>query len=223
MYLRLSVFDLDHTLLAANSSYRFGAYLYHQKFFNISTLLYCLSCYLRHKCFGMSMRSLHYKIFLSLFQGQAIQEIQQYVNHFLSKELDAMLYEPAIRRLREAQQQGHYTIILSSSPDFLVQPIAAHLGTHSWKASLYMRDQEGRLNGISQIIEGQDKADHVNTLAQRLKIAPSSITVYSDSYLDLPVLEMAGKAIGVVPDRHLRKICLANGWEILDEKNIKHP
>jgi HAD superfamily phosphoserine phosphatase-like hydrolase len=215
LYSGLSVFDLDHTLLTANSSYCFGIYLYRKKFFSFVTLFQCLSYYTRHKLFGMSIENLYQKTFLSLFKDRNMQEIENFAISFLDQEFQYMLYLPVIQRLIEAQQNGHYTVILSSSPDFLVRPIAARLGVHAWKASLYTKDQMGKINGISEVIEGHRKANYVHLLMEDLKIANSCTAVYSDSYLDLPVLKIAGKAIGVVPDRHLRKICLKNGWEII--------
>lgn len=167
----------------------------------------------------MSIQHLHQKMFSTLFKGRVIKEIDRHVQAFLDQELETMLYEPTIQRLKEAEQAGHYTLILSSSPDFLVRPIAARLGVDAWKASLYTCDHEGKLNGISEVVEGEVKADYVHSFIKYLNLAGSTLAVYSDSYLDLPVLQMAGegggRAIGVSPDRYLRQICLRKGWEIL--------
>lgn len=213
--LRLNVFDLDHTLLKANSSYRFGAYLYRQRFFSWPVLAYCLSVYACHQLGMISIPSIHKKIFSLLFKGRAIEDIAYHVEQFLDQELKIMLYHPAIARLQEAQRNGYWTMILSSSPDFLVQPIAARLGVKEWKASLYRKDERGRLIEITEIIEGQGKADYVSFLIKQFNIPSSHVTVYSDSYLDLPLLKLAGNAIGVVPDKFLRRICLENGWEMI--------
>jgi phosphoserine phosphatase len=64
-------------------------------------------------------------------------------------------------------------------------------------------------------MEGQNKADYLKGLIQQLNMDRTAITVYSDSYLDLPLLNMAGRAIGVGPDHRLKRICLQKGWEIL--------
>lgn len=126
-----------------------------------------------------------------------------------------MLYRPVIQRLQEAQAKGDYTLILSSSPAFLVEAIAQRLQVAHWKATTYHLDSQGHLTAIAHVFEGQDKADYVTALAHRMKFSPSAITVYSDSYLDLPVLKIAGRAIGVVPDPYLKRVCLHQGWEIL--------
>lgn len=215
MYSDLSVFDLDHTLLKVNCSFRFGFYLYKQNFFSSFKLLSCLAYYIRHKFLGLSICRLHEKVFDNLFKCRKIEDIHRYVQLFLDKEFDSMLYDPTIKRLKKAQSLGHHTLILSSSPDFLVQPIAIRLGVSDWKSSLYESDEAGRLIRISKILEGQGKANYIEEWIGKFQAYSISITAYSDSYLDLPILKIAQKAIGVLPDRRLRKICLKNGWEIL--------
>jgi HAD superfamily hydrolase (TIGR01490 family) len=212
---RLVVFDLDHTLLIANSSFRFGAYLYRHHFYSLWSLLGCVSDYARHKWMGMSIHDLHMKTFVRLFAGRSLADVRQHVTQFLAVSLDPMLYPPVMQRLRQAQAQGDYVVILSSSPDFLVGEIAQRLQILYWKATVYRSDEKGILTAISQVLEGEDKAHYLKELAFSMSLPSSAITVYSDSYLDLPILKMAGKAIGVGPDSHLKQICLQNGWEIL--------
>jgi HAD superfamily hydrolase (TIGR01490 family) len=215
LYTGLSVFDLDHTLLTVNSSYRFGTYLYQKKYVSRLRLYQCLGNYVQHKFFGLPMDRLHHKIFAALFKGRSKQELGDLAEQFLTLKFSTFLYQPAIQRLLQASQAGHYTIILSSSPNFLVAPIAARLKVDEWQSTTYEQNAAGCFSHISSIMQGQEKADYVCGLAQKLGIKNDAIAVYSDSYLDLPVLKMAGKAIGVGPDSILRRICLKNGWEIL--------
>jgi HAD superfamily hydrolase (TIGR01490 family) len=213
--MRLIVFDLDHTLLTTNSSFQFGFYLYRQKFFSFWTLLWCLSDYARHKWGNLSIQTLHGKSFRRLFKGRPLMEITQHVVKFLTESLAVMLYAPVVQRLKEAQDRGDRVIILSSSPDFLVGEISRRLDVEHWKATGYQADEKGKFIAISHVMEGQDKAQYVKRLAEQLQLPLSAITVYSDSYLDLPVLKMGGEAIGVRPDDRLKRICLQNGWEMI--------
>ena len=211
----LHVFDLDHTLLKVNSSYRFGAYLYHHQFFTFPTLLACLCAYARHKWLNMSVQTLHAKTFDHLFKGGELTIIQRHVNNFLSENLTALLYDPVVKRLQAAQDKGEEAIILSSSPDFLVGAIANRLQVLNWAGTPYLTDTQGRFTSIGPILDGPGKADIVIKLAQRMNLSLSDTIVYSDSYLDLPLLKIAGRAIGVQPDVHLKRICLQKEWEIL--------
>ena len=213
--MHLSVFDLDHTLLNVNSSFRFGSFLYRQNFFSFWKLVGCLRDYARYQWLGMSIQDLHAKTFRRVFKGQALQEVCHYVDQFLTESLDKMIYQPAIQRLKKSQDAGDYVLILSSSPDFLVREIAHRFEVKHWKSTIYQCNEEGKLETIAQVMEGQNKADYLKGLIQQLNMDRTAITVYSDSYLDLPLLNMAGRAIGVGPDHRLKRICLQKGWEIL--------
>lgn len=213
--MQISIFDLDHTLLKVNSSYRFGNYLYRQKWISFSALTTCLANYAFHKLLGLSIEKTHRNIFKALFQDRSLFEIEQKVSLFLDQELENLLYQPAIRRLMQAQKKGEHIVILSSSPDFLVSAIADRLSVTDWKATSYSSNRQGYLENISKTLEGEDKAEYMDALAHQFNTPLSSMTFYSDSLLDLPALQKAGKAVGVMPDRRLKGICYKNGWEIL--------
>ena len=213
--MHLTIFDLDHTLLTVNSSFRFGIFLYRHHFFSLWALAGCLSDYARYKWLKMPIYDLHHRTFERLFKGHSLHTIRSYVTQFLDESLDAILYLPILHRLRQAQAQGNEVVILSSAPDFLVKEIAHRLHISHWQATHYQIDDQEQLIAIASVMEGEDKARYLKQLSIKMNLPCSAITVYSDSYLDLPVLKMAGHAIAVRPDAYLRRICLQNGWEIL--------
>lgn len=214
MYSALSVFDLDHTLLTVNSSFRFGVHLYQKSLMSKWTFCRCLFYYTRHKWLGLSLHQLHQNIFRLLFKGRTQKSVEEEVGEFLKASLPEFFYAPALHRLEEARRQGQFIVILSSSPDFLVGPIARQLNVQEYKSTVYEVNAEGSFDHVD-VFQGIDKADYVRDLQGRLNVSTECITVYSDSYLDLPVLKLAGKAIGVIPDHDLRRICNLNGWEII--------
>lgn len=125
------------------------------------------------------------------------------------------MYHPAVQRLKQLQSEGVYTLILSNSPDFLVRSFALRFGVDEWGGSSYGVDKDGMLCTISNLMEGKDKAEYCLSLAARLGVLRSCLQAYSDSYLDLPFLEAAGRAIAVNPDKKLNRISQERNWEIL--------
>lgn len=211
----LIVFDLDHTLLKGNSSYFFGWYLYRQKVFTFWTFLNSLGDYIRHKWCGLSLHALHNKVFASIFQGSCRDEIESYADCFLKESLPHLLSQPLLKILKEGQARGDTVLLLSSSPEFLVKKVAEILGIERWGGTTYFVDDKGKFTSISHIMEGGDKARYVSLLAKNLSIPLSAVSVYSDSHLDLPLFNLAGRAICVDPDRQLKKICKQNGWDMI--------
>lgn len=211
----ISAFDLDHTLINANCSFRFGQFLYQHHGFSVLTMLQLTSFYALHKLGAISIPTLQHKIFNKLFLGFFSNIIKIQTSIFLDQHLEKMLYAPALEKLRTAQQFGHYTLILSSSPNFLVSQIADRLGVHDWASTEYAIDQDQRFCSIAKFMLGVDKANYLTNLAHRLKMERCQITAYSDCIQDLPLLRAAGHPIGVNPDRALRSICRQNNWMIL--------
>lgn len=213
--LKLHVFDLDHTLLNGNCSFRFGFYLYKEKFFSLSKSIIALIHYFRHKYLGMSLEKLHQKIFDVIFKDQSLEVVQRHVENFLHKNFLAMLNLGVVKYMREAQANGDFVYILSSSPDFLVKPIASRLGVLLAVGTTYQIDSKNSFTALDCVLSGQQKANFVQNLMFQNCLGPSSLVVYSDSYHDLPLLNLAGEVVVVRPDSQLKRISKKNGWKIL--------
>lgn len=211
----LAVFDLDKTIVAHNCSFDFCRYLVSKKVLPGASLLSSLLYYARHLFFGLDLLSLHRNVFASMLKGRSLPAIEENVEPFLKSYLFSKMYPPVLSRLRRAQHLGHYTLILSNSPSFLVNKIAQLLGVDEARATEYAVDKDHNLSHITSIMQGKDKASCVNEIAQKLSIDRANITAYSDSILDLPLLLSAGTAIAVNPDRKLRRFSENHHWTIL--------
>lgn len=211
----LTVFDLDRTIVANNCSFGFCRYLVSQNVLPSSSLIYSLYCFIKHTFFGMSLLDLHNKVFEHLLRGKSLEILEDNVEPFLHDYLFSQIYAPVLSELRLAQHLGHYTLILSNSPSFLVEKIARLLGVNEWRATQYAVDKQKRLCHIASIMQGEEKASCVQEIAKKLSIGKEQITAYSDSFLDLPLLLTAGTPIAVNPDRKLRRFSLQHKWSIL--------
>jgi HAD superfamily hydrolase (TIGR01490 family) len=212
---KVSCFDLDHTLLQVNSSFRFGVYLYKKGVFSFFAMLYLAGCYTLHSLHIISIPTLQNLIFKKLFLGRSYSEMQEHANAFFEQHFYRILYLPAIIRLQQVQQEGQYTVILSSSPDFLVKLCAERLKVDAWAATEYALDRNNCFSKISKFMLGEAKASYLQALGEFLAIPKKDMTAYSDSHLDLPFLQAAGTAVGVNPNKILRILCEENNWAIL--------
>ena len=211
----ISIFDLDQTLFAVNSSFRFGLYLCEKKIFTRLSLLYIVGCNIRHKLGFLSIPKLHEESFKRLLLGRSLVTLKQLAKQFVAEYFEKLIYLPAYEKFQQAKKEGHLTIILSSSPDFLVSQIAERFGVDKWQATTYAFDENQRFSTISKLMQGEDKALYIQNLLTQLGLNKKSVTAYSDSYLDLPFLLAAGTAVGVSPDRKLRAYCKQNRWSVI--------
>lgn len=215
MFKFISVFDLDHTLLKENCSYSFGSFLYKKGILSFPKMCSNLGNYALHKGGIFSIERLHKKIFETTFKLLPKPFFQTWATKFLEDHLETLINQNVLDRLYAAQKEGHFTAILSGSPDFLVCIVAKHFKVNTFRATEYTVDREECFHGISSVLDGFGKANFLRKIANQLKIDLSDTYAYSDSYLDIPFLEIAGKAIGVNPDKKLKKICKSRAWEII--------
>jgi len=213
--MKISAFDLDHTLVGTNSGLLFYRYLIKRGLFRSSSILRSFVYSIRHYFFDLSLQELHEKVFERFLKGSLLAQVQEEVAGFLKKDFFRYLYYPTFARLRLAQHQGHHTVILSNGPSFLVGPIAEYLEVSEWGSSVYSVDAQGKFDGIESILLGEGKASYIHKLTEQFKTDLEKVTVYSDSILDLPFLSIAGKAVVVNPSSKLKKLSQKNLWEII--------
>ncbi|NGX26235.1 MAG: putative hydrolase [Chlamydiae bacterium] len=214
-FTEISAFDLDRTLIQGNSSARFCRYLYRQGVLPFSTVVQSILYSLRHRFLGMTLADLHHNAFNKLLRGKPLEMLEKYVDKFVPEYMEKALYMPAVLRLRRAQQQGHYTMILSNSPSFLVKRFAKILGVNAYHATEYAIDENHCFQKIKKILDGKDKAKIIRNMAKKMGIFFEKITTHSDSKDDLEFLKEAGNPIAVNPDKKLRAISVKNEWRII--------
>ena len=74
---------------------------------------------------------------------------------------------------------------------------------------------DGRYTGqLEQYAYGEEKARLVQQLAVRDGLDLDASYAYSDSVSDVPMLEVVGHPVAVNPDRALRRVAGARGWEV---------
>lgn len=212
----LSVYDLDHTLIKVNSSFSFGVFLYYRKILPLTTMLKLLCFYGLHKIGALSPAAIHKKAGECFFQGQPIAKISALVTEFLDLKLQELLDAKVVEQFEKERAAGSYLVILSNSPDFIVSQVAERLRADEWGATEYIVNGGGVIEKIGRFMDGEDKAGRLRLLMERFGIGAANTTAYSDSYLDLPLLELAGRGVAVNPDARLKRICRLRGWKVLD-------
>ncbi len=138
--------------------------------------------------------------------------MEELAEKFIPSLLATSLYDPVVQHLRQAQEQGQKTILISSSPEFLVQAIGRHLQMTKSFGSAYRLDDRGNFSTIKQVMDGAEKVRVLHAVQEEENLPRGSLTAFSDSITDLPFLEAVGEPIGVCPDKKLRFVCSKRGW-----------
>ncbi len=213
--MKISIFDLDNTLIRTNSSFQFCRYLYRKNVFSLQSLMTSVWYRLKYEFLGLSLIQLHQAVFEKILKGFSLEILEKHVPCFLEEFLEKDLYLPAYAELKKAKAEGQRTGILSNSPAFLVSPIAQFFGVDFWKATEYGVDKDKCLCNIAILMEGGAKAAAAEEMQIALGIAKEDMTGYTDSHADLPLLKACGNRVAVNPDRKLKRLALKQKWRVI--------
>ena len=112
---------------------------------------------------------------------------------------------------------------MTATNDLIARPIAALFKVDELLATEAELDAgaiNGRIRGTPCFREG--KVVRLRSwLAQNGGGAISDSVFYSDSMNDLPLLELAGAAVAVDPDDHLRRTARERGWKIISLRPLR--
>ncbi len=212
--MQISVFDLDHTLVNFNISYRFFLRLIRRGKISVFSAVPCLVYFLKSKFLARPPQLFHQWAFDRFLKHLPVNELKQIAQGYAKEMIQKYPYQPTLKCLKKAKKEKHYILLLSQSPDFLVETIAKVLTIEDVHASRYMIENN-RFVSIKKIMDGYEKANCLLQKTKQLKVLKKDIFIYTDSIWDLPMFEHAGNVVAVNPDKKLKKLAQQLGWKIL--------
>ena len=215
--MQAAFFDLDKTIIAKSSVIAFGKPFYREGLISRRTIargIYAQFVYMLVGADEEKMERMR-EAMLALTKGWDQQHIKDIVRETLEAVLSPITYAEALELLEEHKRAGRKTVIISSSPVEVVEPLADYLGVDATIATHGEIDAEGKYTGrLDFYAYGPHKADAIRELAVREGLDLAESYAYSDSVTDLPMLEMVGHPVAVNPDRELARIARERDWEI---------
>jgi len=210
-------FDLDKTVIAKASMVAFGRRFYRAGLITRGTVARAVYGQLVYMHLGASENKLA-KIresVLTMTRGWDQARISEIVEEALHTVVEPIVYREALELFEAHRAAGRLVLIVSASPTEIVRPLARYLGADGVIASQAAVDWFGRYTGEMEFYAyGPMKAEAIRGLAAQRDIDLAASYAYSDSYTDLPMLEVVGHPVAVNPDRVLAKTARDRGWEL---------
>jgi HAD superfamily hydrolase (TIGR01490 family) len=210
-------FDLDKTVIARASMAAFGRHFYRGGLISRSTVARAFASQFVYLHLGASEEKLD-KIresVLVLTKGWDQVEVSRIVRETLDEVVEPIIFAEALDLIERHRDAGRQVYLVSASPEEIVRPLAEYLGVDGAIASRTVTDADGRYTGeMAFYAYGPFKADAIRDLAQERGIDLDASYAYSDSYTDVPMLEVVGHPVAVNPDRVLARLARQRGWEI---------
>jgi HAD superfamily hydrolase (TIGR01490 family) len=212
-------FDLDKTIIAGSSALAFGKPLYRQGFLGRRTLARLGIAQISYMLFGADEDSLEKARdeMLDLVAGWHKSEIDAMVMESMSEVIEPLVFAEALFLIDEHKRAGREVYVVSASPEEFVRPIARMVGIDRVIATRIRTDRLGRfVPELDQYVMGPGKVEAMERAAERDGIDLSRSFAYTDSFSDMPMLELVGNPIAVNPERELKEAAEANEWPILE-------
>jgi HAD superfamily hydrolase (TIGR01490 family) len=213
----VAFFDLDKTLLSVNSA---ALWVRRELALGHLTRLQALRASLWIARYHLGLVSMQDAVLVAIAQlaGTPVQPLLERTTAFY-EELVRPLYRPgALRALEEHRSAGEKLVLLTSSSGYLSELVARDLRLDAILCNRFEVDSQGRHTGrpVGEVCFGPGKRTHAERYASEVGVPLSACTFYTDSYSDLPVMEVVGRPVAVHPDHRLRREALRRGWPVVD-------
>jgi HAD superfamily hydrolase (TIGR01490 family) len=212
-------FDLDKTIISRSSSLALSRPMYRAGMVSRAALLRGAYAQLVYLLVGADEKKMDRlkESMLAMTKGWDRAEVERLVHDVIIDVIDPFVYQEALDLMALHRAQGRRIYIVSSSPEEVVRPLAKHFGVSGILATRAEVAPDGRYTGeLGFYCYGEGKAQALRELAERSDVDLSRSYAYSDSITDRPMLEAVGNPVAVNPDRELRRLADANGWQIRD-------
>lgn len=211
----IDIFDVDHTLTRRSSGSRFVLLAMRRGVLPRRLLIAIGWFSLMYRLGIMRLRARESG--LPYLRGVRRDILESIARESFERWLKADIFPSAARLVQTLHGEGRRVVLATSSIDFIVAPLARHLGIDGVLATTFeFRDGicTGRLVG-NPMFRGQKK-EAVLSWLRKQGVPPEACSFYSDSSYDLPLLEAVGRPVAVNPDRRLRRIARTRGWPIME-------
>lgn len=216
--MKLTIFDLDNTILKGDSDYSWIEFLINNNHvdgdFYRNKNDYFYDQYVEGK---LDIHE-YCEFALSTFIVLGKEKAEKLLDIFMKEIIEPMINIYILRILHKHYEVGDTLLLASATNSILVNRIGARLEFKN----IIGTDPEvkdgsitGKILGDPAIGDGKLKKV-VSWMRDNGKLDFSETTFYSDSINDLPLLESVEKPIAVNPDDRLREASVLRGWEIVD-------
>jgi HAD superfamily hydrolase (TIGR01490 family) len=219
--MRLTLFDLDGTLLPTDSDHAFGEFMVRIGWADPQEHARRNDAFFQDYQAGRLDMHAYIDFATASWRDRATEDLQRMSERFMAEVITPHLREPARALVARHRLRGDRLAIVTATNDFITGPIAQAFGIDTLIATELERDTQGRVTGRIRgtpcLREG--KIERVSQwLSQQgtLWDAFEEVTFYSDSTNDLPLLELVTHPVATNPAPALAKIAAARGWTVLN-------
>jgi HAD superfamily hydrolase (TIGR01490 family) len=217
--LKLTLFDLDHTLLAGDSDQLWCEFLMDRGLLPREPFESLNRAMARDYAAGEVSAQAFCDFYIGTLAGRSADEWAALRRSFADERIVPHIPTAALALVAQHRDAGDRLVLTTATCRFLSEPSAARLGIAQLIATECELDADGRFTGRSQGVlnmrEGKLQRLHEWLASQPLQLADCESTLYSDSINDLPLLSAVTRPVAVNPDARLAAVAAERGWPVV--------
>ncbi len=217
--MRLTLFDLDHTLLNGDTDDLWCRFLMDHGVLDRARFEPGNDATVRDYRSGVVSTEDFCNFYIGTLAGRRAEDWLALRTRFVDTQIRPRLWPGAAALVARHRDAGDVLVLTTATNRFLSEPAAALLGIQDLIATECAFDASGcfsgRCQGAPNMREGKVQHLHAWLAARATTLADCDSTLYSDSINDLPLLCAVNHAVAVNPDAALRAEAQRRGWPVL--------
>lgn len=213
-------FDVDNTIMQGASIFHLARGLHRRKFFTTREIL------------GAAWKQAYFRVVgvedpehvaetrasaLNFIKGHRVEELESLGEEIFEEAMAHRIW-PGTRALAQLHlDQGQRVWLVTAAPIEIATIIARRLGLTGAMGTV-SEHVDGVYTGrlVGDLLHGPAKGAAIRAIAEREGLDLQRCSAYSDSYNDLPMLNLVGDPCVINPDSRLRDHARANDWRVRD-------
>ena len=218
--MRLTLFDLDHTLLPLDSDHAWGQFTVQLGWRDEADFGRANDRFYQAYKDGTLDIHEYVRFATEAVRERGMAQAQAAHERFMAEVIRPNLQPQALELVQRHRDAGDQVLIITATNEFVTRPIAQAFGVEHLIAIDLERDATGLptgdILGVPSFREG--KVARVEQWLADRGLRWSDLqhsTFYSDSPNDLPLLEKVHEPVATNPDERLGAVARERGWRIL--------
>ena len=215
---KLAIFDLDHTILNCNSDHSWLDYLINKGFIKSEEYFEQNAEFQKKFKEGNVNYKDYYEFTIQYLKDNSDDYISEIRSDFMKEIIEPSINIYALRLIHKHYEKNEELLLASGTTSIIACPIAKRLELKNVVSTTCEKENNiytGRIEDPPSLGEGKLKNVQVWTENNGFSDF-NGTTFYSDSILDMPLLQKVEKPVAVNPDDDLFKVSKDLGWEIID-------